>query len=336
MSDEQWVALLTEIRALAKARAPLDAGLASLARDVGGRVGREAGRIAAELRSGIPLDQSLSAIGFRSAPAYAAIVQAGTTSGRLAEALEASIESSAAAAELKRRLVVALVYPAIVAMCACGVLSLVGSYLVPRMVDFVHTMRLQSRFLRTFLPALETAAPYLAGIAGAILLVTILLMLGLAPDWLTRWAPGLRRWPRLLKLANFADLLALLVEQKVPLPESLRLAGHAVADSRLERSAEALAGACENGVTHRTGASGGGLPASMHLLLAGPLESARLSASLKRISATYRSEIEDVIDAARTRLPAVCVTLVAGTAVLIFGLCEFVPMTEVLRGLGHG
>src|SRR5260370_1876206 len=59
------------------------------------------------------------------------------------------------------------------------------------------------------------------------------------------WIPGVGAISRAFQFANFADLLALLVEQQVPLPEGLRLSADATGDARLRRSAGLLAQAIE-------------------------------------------------------------------------------------------
>lgn len=337
MSDDQWIGLLTEMQALARAGIPLDAGLHSVASDFRGKVGGEARRIADGLQEGKSLPEMMATMGYRTAPAYASIVEAGIRSGRLPEALQASIESSTAAAELRRRLVVALAYPTMVVIFTCGLLCLFGMFLAPITLEFIHGMRIGGGFMPRSLSLAEWFGPIFAGVAGLAFVAFVAVTLGFNPDWLVGWLPGLRRWPELVRIANFTELLQLMVEHRQPLPLSLRLAAKASKSSPMIRAVEEVAAACETGQNLKLGtASPRALPASIYLLLSGSLDAGRLSAGLKRLAEGYRMQIADMLDSARTRLPAVCMTLFAGSAVMVYGLSQFMPLTAMLRRLGNG
>jgi len=67
------------------------------------------------------------------------------------------------------------------------------------------------------------------------------------------WFPFVGWISRHYRRANFAELLALMIEHEVPLPEGLRLAAESTGDARLQRSGWELAAAIERGDLVATG-----------------------------------------------------------------------------------
>ena len=84
------------------------------------------------------------------------------------------------------------------------------------------------------------------------------------------WFPGVGTISRRFQLANFADLLALLVEHDVPLPESLRLSSDAVGDESLRQSVKLFANSAAQGNIGPGPAVRFGLPPFLYWVLDKP------------------------------------------------------------------
>ena len=83
LSAEDLATLNEEIAGMARAGLPLDQGLAMLAREMGkGRLQRVTSDLADDLRSGLTLPEAIERQGSRVPPYYAALVLAGTRTGR--------------------------------------------------------------------------------------------------------------------------------------------------------------------------------------------------------------------------------------------------------------
>ena len=85
---EQLSALNEEIRALVRAGVPLERGLITAARDLGGRLGRITSALGTRLSRGESLVEALDAEKDVLPPLYRAVVEAGARSGQLPVALE--------------------------------------------------------------------------------------------------------------------------------------------------------------------------------------------------------------------------------------------------------
>src|SRR5688572_24004919 len=88
VSLDELLALNDEIAALLRAGVPLERGLSQFGRDASGRRGELARDLAERLEKGESLPQAIAASKQQFPPLYAAVVQAGLKSGRLAVALE--------------------------------------------------------------------------------------------------------------------------------------------------------------------------------------------------------------------------------------------------------
>jgi general secretion pathway protein F len=146
--------------------------------------------------------------------------------------------------------------------------------------------------------------------------------------------PWMGRMLRHYEAANFADLLGLLLEHGVPYPEALGLAAEATGDRSLVRLGSTLAAAVERGDPPAVAAGAGRtLPPLLLWLLTNGQHQAPLAGSLHGLAAIYRKQAVHQAEKIRVFLPIVLLVAIGLSAALLFGLCLFLPFTNLLEKL---
>ncbi len=341
---DQLIALNDEMMALVRAGVPLERGLIEAGRDLRGRIGEIATDLGNRLGRGERLAEALAQSGRTIPDVYRAVVEAGLRSGRLAQALEGMAAIARGYADARRSVGLALIYPLIVLSLAyvLGVTFIVK--IAPKFLSAFESLGLPPLRSLVTLSWLGDSAIYWAPILPA-----LVVLLGLRWVWSGRsvvldsgaLGPVLDRLPlvgsmsRGFRAASFADLLALLIEHRVPLDESVRLAGEASGDRSLRLASAELAESIRNGEDPETSRSVD--PRTFPPLLAWMLTSGRrqgnLSSALRQAAQTYRRRAERRADLLRSALPTVLLLGIGASAVLIYTLLLFVPLTSLLEEL---
>jgi general secretion pathway protein F len=347
LSPEDLVTLNEEIAAMARAGLPLDQGLTALAREMGrGRLQQVTQQLGADLRAGLTLPQALEKQAGRVPPYYAALLAAGVRTGRLADVLRTLTMYARTLAEFRATIAGALYYPMIILVLGVALLVIVGN----------TTLSVYANIFREFkmkLPQLTEIMIFVAENALTIVVLPalVLIIAFLVARWLFNASPaGRATWARLIyalplvgtlirsaRLAAFTDLLAILVEQAVPLPEALRLAAAASSDPILAAGCLRI----EEGLRQ-----GQPLGAALHQQRLVPElvvwmigfgeKQGTLGAALRQAAEVYRRRAEDRATLLRTILPPFLILCLAGTLGLlfIFGLMQ--PMMSLMEGLSGG
>jgi type II secretory pathway component PulF len=142
---------------------------------------------------------------------------------------------------------------------------------------------------------------------------------------------------RSARLAAFSDLLGILVEQGVPLPESLRLAAEASSDPLLTEGARRVEAGISQGVPLGEALRAQRLVPALVIWMVGFGEKqGTLPAALKQVAHLYRRKAEARSTLLRTVLPPLLIIVLALSlgALFIFGLMA--PFIELLDGLSGG
>ena len=340
---EDLIALNDEIAALVRAGVPLDRGLLDLGRDLPDRLSRVATMLGERLSRGEDLAAALDAARDEFPPLYRAVVAAGQKSSRLAAALEGLAVTARRIAELRQAAATAIIYPLMVFllgwMLFVGFVTLFVPMVLPSFRDF-HAA--SAEWLAPFEPLGASAAWWApVGPVAALLLVAIwlwqsrrALSLGSA-RWLA-WVPGTGRLWRSCTLATFSDVLALLVDQGVPLAEALRLSAAAGGDRLLAAEAEPLAAAIEGGVGPEEYLKyAGHFPPLAAWFLSAGQEARLLSTALRHAAAGYHEQARQRAEAVQTFLPISLTFVIGGTTALVYALLLFVPWVNLLKTLSR-
>jgi general secretion pathway protein F len=342
ISLDQLVALNDEIAALVRAGVPLERGLLDVVGDLPGRLGTIARALGARMGRGESLTQALEAEGDTIPPTYRAVVEAGIRSGRLTAALEGLAQYARGYLEMRRVIGLALLYPLIVLAMAYALLLIFVLKVAPRFVAAFESLHLPVQGALVALSKMGDTVYYWGWIVPA-------LLIGLAFAW---WLSGLASrfgaglggpiarvpWMRSMlasaRASGFAELLALLLEHRVPLPAAIELAGDATGDPALRNDAHRVAASVRRGEPLGEVLRGSGaIPPLLRWLMATGESQGSLAAALHHAATSYRHRALHQADLARVFLPTILLFVIGATATLIYGLSLFLPLSAMLREL---
>lgn len=345
MSPEDILALNEQIAAMARAGLPLDKGLDSLAKDMGrGPLRSVTSKLAADLRTGQPLDMALSRRARSLPPYYAPLVAAGIRTGRLPMVL---IKLSAYAKSINhmRSLVrESLFYPGIVLIFGLLIVSFLTFYILPQFESIFIEFGMSLPWLTRAILAISRVPGYIAAGIGVVALcvLTFWLFSRLTISGRRTWARFLYAIPiigtavRSARLALFADVLSMLVEFEVPMPEAFRAAGRASPDPIMATRAVQIAEELERGTSLASALANRGLvPEWMAWMTDYGEKQGQLAPALAQVAEVYRRQVEARSAVLRNVLPSFFIVFTAGFIALIFALAVIAPMSKLLEGLSQ-
>jgi type II secretory pathway component PulF len=340
---EDLIALNDEIAALVRAGVPLERGLLDVGGDLRGRLRTIATALGERMTRGESLPQALESEGERIPRVYRAVVEAGLRTGRLAVALEGLALFARGVAELRRVVGLALIYPLVVLVVAYSLFLSFVVVIAPRFVAAYQAFRLPTGGPAFALARLGETAPYWAPIGPVLLLL-------LAVGWvhsgrasllepggaggMLGWVPGMRRMIAQTRSATFAELLALLVEHRVPFAEAVELAAEAAGDPAMRREAAKVAAATRRGQSVPDSVRDSHLfpPLLRWMVIAGQ-EQGALAPALRHAAQIYRRHAVHQADLIRVFLPTALLLLIGMTATTFYALTLFIPFANLMYNL---
>jgi general secretion pathway protein F len=336
ISLEELIALNEEMAALVRAGVPLEQGLAGLEGQWRGRLGRISRVLAQRIERGESLSTILQQEPGILPPVYRAAIEAGMKCGRLGAALEAVASSARRLLEVRQMVAGGVLYPVIVLLLAWGALIFFAVKCAPQFTAAFHAFRFHSLAVTAWLAWLgQHAKVWGPGVplAALGLLWIWFVLIGRAgilqprrADWLLAALPWVAGALRSFRVATFTDVLGLLVENRVPLPEAMRLAAEAVGDPRLGRFADAWAAGLTRGQSpESTRAAAAGLFPLLGWIMAAGHRQSGLAAALHRTAEMYYRRGKSQAETARIFLPVLLTLTVAGTATLAVALLLLGP-----------
>lgn len=339
---DQLIALNEEIASLVRAGVPLDQGLRALGADLPGRLGRFATELSGQIARGESLTAALADSGPRLPRVYRAVVEAGTAGGRLPAALESLAGSLRRLAETRRTVASTFIYPVLLLCFAWGLFAFAVDRLLPVVANTFYVQRLSGGHFLGFLAHLGQTARYWGPLGPAVIIA-------LAVSWWLvsggasvvegrraaicfRWVPWMWSMQRLSRTAVFAELLALLVEHRVPMDQAVTLAAEASGDNALIAAARQWADNIRQGRT-RPADGVPGLPPLLRWLIAGGQRNEVLLPALRQAADDYRRRVQDKAEMGRVLLPVFVTCFVSGLIVAAYAMCLLAPYFYLLHGL---
>jgi len=334
---DELIALNDEIAGLVRAGVPLEPALAELAGEMPGRLGRLADALARETARGRTLAEVLADPELQLPPVFCAVVEAGARAGRLPAALESVAGSIRQIAEIRQGVIVGAVYPLLVLATAFLMLALLTGMVVPQVLSTMRSFGVPGTGPMAWLAAAGRGAAVWGPLAAA----GVLALGGLwwlrtrrakaiaAPrgGGLPRWLPWVGRTLRWTRAGAFAEILAMLVENGVPLEEAVTLAAEATGDAELIAAAAGLRRRLERG---ELAGAGDELPPLLRWLLTAGRRETLLSA-LRHAAESYHRRARRHAELVRTFVPVLMTLVVGGTAVLVCALLVFWPYAATLH-----
>lgn len=335
--------LLRQLASLLSAGLPLEEALGTVAEQSDKA---QAQRIFVALRSRVMEGHSLSAAmaEFPRAfpPLVGATVAAGEQSGRLDQVLERLADYAESREALGRKVMLALLYPAIVALVAIATVLGLMAYVVPQVISVFASM---DQALPALTRGLISTSAFLTEhgrwIALALLLVAVLFAVGLRSTALRRqWHALLLQMPivgrlnRALNTARFTRTLSILTVSAVPLLEALTIAAGVLGNLAMRAAAETVARRVREGASlHRALAQTGRFPPLVVRLVASGEKSGQLEQMLERAAVNQDREVESTITVIMGILEPALILLVGGL-VLTIVLAILLPIFQMNQLIG--
>ena len=243
-----------------RAGVPLEQGLLELSRDLPGRAGRIAEVLGRRMSAGESLPQILARESDQFPPIWRAVVEAGLRSGELSAALESMSTTARRMAEMRKLIGAALIYPLMVLALAYAVFVFQVTRLIPVMS---RVRRFDGRHGCTFdCLDLDRRHGDLVGqpdadrdrpACGAWWYRSSRVIWSRRQRAGTRWSRGWLRGASVRqtlcdgRMAAFAEVLSLLVKQRVPLQEAIVLAADASGDGSIRHASREIADRLQRG-----------------------------------------------------------------------------------------
>lgn len=331
---DELAALNDEIVALVRAGVPLEHGLRALGNDIPGRLGQFAESLGRRLESGASLADTLDDSDGGFPRVYRAVVAAGIRSGKLSSALEGISTAARRAAELRRVLIVSLVYPIVVLMVASNLFLFTALKTAPVVSAVYEWLGVERPWWYVWIDGVTELGPQ--AIAGFWFLAAIV---GGAWLYFSSRASvisgrGLRRLPTVARvlhvsrMATFADVLAMMVEQQVPLDEAVVLAAEASGDRSLMKAGGILAERIRGG--QHTTPLPKSFPPLLGWLLASRTQGGQLAKSLRQTAASYRRRALNMGNWLTVYLPIILSAGVGGTIAFAYAMLVMAPFYNLL------
>lgn len=274
---------------------------------------------------------------------YRTLVNAGESSGRLAEVLGRLADHVDEQHALRQKLMMALIYPAIVLAVSCVVVGALLVYVVPQVVGVFESSRQTlpwlTRALLGFSKFLQlTGIWWLAGGALAAWLARRALSRPLVRRRFHRWLlalPVIGRLERARNAAQLAATLAILGGSGVPILVALEAAQGVVSNLPMRDALERAARAVQEGasLSRALGASSLFPPVMVHLIASGEA-SGRLPETLASAARQQQNEVSLRV-ATFAALAEPALILVMAGVVLVIVLAVLMPIFELNQLVGR-
>ena len=332
-----------QLATLVQSGMPLDQALEAVAEQADdARAMKIVAGVRTHVASGEALSTALARYPRTFSPLYRGLVGAGAETGRLADVLARLADYLEAREALRQKVVLALIYPAIVTVISFAVIAVLLAYVVPQVVSVYQQSRQTLPWLTQALIA--TSAFFRATgwlwLGLVIVAVTAFALANRNLSFRTRWQAGMLRVPvvgklaRSLDSARFASTLAILVGSGTPLLRALDAASDVVRMLPLQRAAGRAATLVREGVTlSRALKEQREFPPVLIHLVANGESSGRLAPMLQRAAEELERDAERRLGWLAALLqPALIVVMGAIVLVLVLAvMLPIVSMNQLIR-----
>lgn len=282
--------------------------------------------VRARVTEGERLSEAMAAEGRSFPPVYRAMISAGEGAGGLGLVLDRLADYLEKAEALRRKVATALIYPAVLAVIALGVVGVLLTVIVPSIAEQFDSMGM----------SLPVLTQIMIGLSGFLSSHGIWLLIGALVVALASYAllqrlvvrkafhklrlgvPLLGSLERKIEAARAARTLSILIASGAVLPDALRAARGSANNEVIK---DKLTGVVEQVETGRGLAdalrSAGVFPALMLYMVAAGERSGRLSEMFERSAEHLEAEIDGVVTAGLSLLEPGIIIAMGGVVVLI-------------------
>ena len=346
LSSREAEAILGTLASLSNTNLPLGRGLrAAAAESSSRRVARALRTLAVRADQGHDLQAIVAEPSLHLPRHVCGLIKAATRTRRLGAALDDLVEHHRAMHEVWSSVLLAISYPLLVLFMTGLVLAVLQTYIVPPFKQMFEDFEIELPATTQMLMGLSDAVLWLGQeswqwliVACFVLFVLIVVAasLGLGTSWTQRFAMTMPlvgpmwHWGG---AAAFSRLLAMMVEQEIPLHEALELSADGVNDPHVRDSARLLAHRVENGSTLAEAIQADDcLPATMIPFVKWGERGGDLPDGLRAISEILLARVHFRAAMLRTISPPI-VFLVVGLVIGFVVISLFLPMVSVVQAL---
>jgi general secretion pathway protein F len=327
-----------QLATLVRSGLPLDEALAASAQQSESkRVKRVILGVRSSVVEGGSLADSLSQFPSVFPPLFRATVEAGEQSGKLDGVLERLADYVERRQAMRQKILLAAFYPIILTAVAIGVVALLLTYVVPKVVEVFADIHAELPALTRGLMALsDFLRDY--GLGLVIGLIIVLFLFGRAmtqPNFrrvihrLMLRLPLVGRLTRGANSGRFTRTLGILFGSGVPILEAMRIGTQVVTNLPMREAIESATLRVREGASlyNSLGASGLFPPITLHLIGSGEA-SGRLDDMLDRAAEQQEREVETLVAALMGVFEPVLI-LVMGGVVLMIVLAILLPIFDL-------
>lgn len=300
-------------------------------------------RVSSDVQSGVSLAESLARHPRIFNRLYCAMVRTGEAAGILSEVLQRLADYQEKAVAVRRRVLSAFAYPALVLVVAAGVMAALMTLVVPTFSSMLSELGAQLPLpTRIVIRASEIVKvwllPSIAVAAAGLLAVSFLYKrnnrVRRSFDKLSLAVPLFGDLQKKGAVSRFSRTFGALLSGGVPIAEALEItantAGNSVIEHGFRTSLEAIRGGRPLAAPLR---ETGLFPAMVVQMIAAGEKSGKLPEMLQRISAYYDAEVDTAITTLTSILePALIVIM--GLLISLVLVSMYLPMFEMVNAIG--
>jgi general secretion pathway protein F len=293
--------------------------------------------VRAETVAGNSLSNSLTKFQGAFPPVYCAVVGAGERSGQLPRLLERLASYLEAGLASRRRVIGAMIYPALLTLVALAVIGALMVFVVPQIVAVFEQGKQSLPLLTRALIWVSNLVRLLALPMAVILPLAVWVFSRLYRNagFRRRWQTSLLRLPvigRLLQLREterFASTLAILVGSGVPLIDALLASRQVISSLPLQDMIDQATQRVREGVPlHRALAESKAFPPLLIHMVASGETSGRLDEALGRAAVQHQADLDRRVGMMLTLIEPLLI-LVMGGVVMLIVLAILLPIVNI-------
>ena len=324
-----------------RAGLPLESGLRALAAQTRSRGTRRAlVELSDNLERGTPLVDAMRESESRLPRAMTALVEAGMETGRLDSVMQYSLEQSQRAMWLRQEIWMSIAYPLFLLLFAISICSFNLLWVIPNFEKIFEDFGTELPGLTRALIELSRVARQIEGLPlvaflplliGGLILILAFSRTSASRRWMSS-IPLFGSVFRMASLSEFCQVMALLMESKLPFSKALRYAANACDDEWISRKCRAIELEIENGTTADEAAVLVGLPNSLRQVFRHIGSHRTVIDALRSLAELYAARSSVASRLVSSILEPFVVLLVLGFAG-ISAIALFLPLIQLLNDL---
>lgn len=299
-------------------------------------------RVSADLARQVEEGQMLSTAMMRHprvfSPSFVGVVRTGEAGGILEDSLRRLAGLLERRAELRRRVVSALIYPAIAICVEIVVIVLIVVFALPKLIRAYPNQQSLPDITRWLLGASDFAVnywlPLLLAVVGIVLLGVIMMRFAgtrMAVERAMLYIPGLGGLTRKMNVAKFSRTLGSLTAAGIPLVDALAISAETSDNMVVEQTLNRVHSTVERGGKMEEPLRSAPVfePMVVDMIMVGD-EAGALDTMLLRIADSYDSEVDILLRSIASTIEPILIVLL-GLAVAFVAVAVFLPYVHIVQ-----